>query len=902
MNYITFRTIIMAHQAFLVLFLLVITYTTHAQCNPKEYKRIFAEAAALQGKGAFIEAKNTYEAAKVYACDNGVAADAAVDKLFALIEQLRQEAQAARDTTEVEKTKAQNNALATYANDLAYKSKIALRDGDRNTAFRLAEFAYRFVDANNPQITRALVDGLYYNDNYNLTPLPRVGNLEGHLGSIKYAAFSPNGSLLATASSDETVLIWDFYSKQIIKKLEGHTQSVRFVSFLPDGKRVVTASLDSTIRIWDYEEEKSLVILKGNSGYDKISISPNGTQLATTSYEDSIRVWDLKSGKPLMAFKDDGVNYITNLNYITFSPNGEKLAVASSDNKVAIWDLKTGRGVQTILGYFYSVECLAFSPNGKNLAIGERERPLNNYSVKIYDLESGSVLLSQDHLSSATYSIAFSPDGNFLAIGGYKLAHICNIKNGEIIFSLVGHTSRISFAIFSPDGKTLVTCSYDGIAKIWDLKMEVAALNHQEGNNGRVDDISFTPNKKQLAIACDNIVDFWEFESNKVVTTFEGHNASVNSIDISKDGKYLATGSGSIMRNDNKTKVWDIATGNIIFTTNEQNSWVECVAFSPNGNLLATTLYNGISKVWDWKNDSIVMSFEGQLVSFSPDGSKFACSMYESVNVWDIQSKAIIQSFSDHDSRVSSLTFSPNGKLLAVGTFFGVIKFWDLENGKFTSFDAHTSSINSLAFSPDASCLATGAGNALADDNTAKIWDLKSTISTHTLKGQSIPVQSIAFSPDGKMLGTGSGDFLKNNNYAEIWEVSADGLIRRWRETGPQAALTLPQLQQYSLEALLTLHPDNETKLIATRETWQIKAFADLAASQAAGSNILARVEPHYARAERLYAAALDLQDELLIRMDYAKMLRSWAAVYRSDGLEGKAGALEAKADGLWKE
>ena len=65
---------------------------------------------------------------------------------------------------------------------------------------------------------------------------------------------------------------------------------------------------------------------------------------------------------------------------------------------------------------------------------------------------------------------------------------------------------------------------------------------------------------------------------------------------------------------------------------------------------------------------------------------------------------------------------------------------------------------------------------------------------------------------------------------------------------------------------------------------------------------MLSRVEAPYARADRLYTAALALQDEPLIRMDYAKMLRRWAEMYEADGLKEKAGALRAKADGLWKE
>ncbi len=154
----------------------------------------------------------------------------------------------------------------------------------------------------------------------------------------------------------------------------------------------------------------------------------------------------------------------------------------------------------------------------------------------------------------------------------------------------------------------------------------------------------------------------------------------------------------------------------------------------------------------------------------------------------------------------------------------------------------------------------------------------------------------MAFSPDGKRLATGSSD-----NTAKIWDLSGDAVIKRWQESGKQAGLIFPQIQQYNLDALLTQHSDNEQKLIATKEVWQIKAFADLAASQAGGSNILSKVEPIYARADRLYAAALALQDELLIRMDYAKMLRRWAAVYKSEGMVDRAGELVGKADGLWK-
>ena len=201
-----------------------------------------------------------------------------------------------------------------------------------------------------------------------------------------------------------------------------------------------------------------------------------------------------------------------------------------------------------------------------------------------------------------------------------------------------------------------------------------------------------------------------------------------------------------------------------------------------------------------------------------------------------------------------------------------------------TNHEGHAASVWSVAFSPDGQRLATG-----SFDNSAKIWDLDSGKALTTLEGHTSYVGSVDFSPDGKRLATGSTD-----KSAKIWMLQPDTLIQHWQRK-KQADLLLPQLQQYNLDALLDQQPSNEAALIATKEVWQITAFADLYAQQAAGSNILARVEPLYARAARLYAAALQLQEEGYIRQKYRAMLGNWAKVYRENGMEGKAAEVEGK-------
>ena len=189
---------------------------------------------------------------------------------------------------------ARAQARRIYANDLAFKSQIALRDGDRNTAFRLAEFACRYVDATNTNTLKALVEALYYNEQpYTTRYLPRSSGLEGHLSSVNSVAFSPDGKRLATGSDDNTAKIWDLQSGKIVLTLKGHS-AVNSVAFSPDGKKLATGSDDNTAKIWDLQSGKAALILEGHSNaIESIAFSPDGKRLATGSFNNIVKIWEL---------------------------------------------------------------------------------------------------------------------------------------------------------------------------------------------------------------------------------------------------------------------------------------------------------------------------------------------------------------------------------------------------------------------------------------------------------------------------------------------------------------------------------------------------------------------------------------------------------------------------------
>ncbi|WP_246162571.1 WD40 repeat domain-containing protein [Brasilonema sennae] len=107
-------------------------------------------------------------------------------------------------------------------------------------------------------------------------------------------SFSPDGKILATASGDKTVKLWDTATLKEIKTLSGHTDAVVGTSFSPDGKMLATASYDNTVKLWDTATLKEIKTLSGHT--DAVvgtSFSPDGKILATASFDKTVRLWRL---------------------------------------------------------------------------------------------------------------------------------------------------------------------------------------------------------------------------------------------------------------------------------------------------------------------------------------------------------------------------------------------------------------------------------------------------------------------------------------------------------------------------------------------------------------------------------------------------------------------------------
>jgi WD40 repeat protein len=124
--------------------------------------------------------------------------------------------------------------------------------------------------------------------------------LAGHTYPVTHVVFSPDGLKLASASSDDTLRLWDVETTQPIgDALKGHTDWVNHVAFSPDGKKLVSASDDNTLRLWDVDGHQPIGdAFRGHTDWvDRVAFSPNGQTLASSSHDNTLRLWDVETGQ-----------------------------------------------------------------------------------------------------------------------------------------------------------------------------------------------------------------------------------------------------------------------------------------------------------------------------------------------------------------------------------------------------------------------------------------------------------------------------------------------------------------------------------------------------------------------------------------------------------------------------
>jgi WD40 repeat protein len=412
-----------------------------------------------------------------------------------------------------------------------------------------------------------------------------------------------------------------------------------------------------------------------------------------------------------------------------FSPDGKSILTASWDNTAKIWDATSGKLLHSLEGQTITSGNVSakFSSDGKSIVTASGGK-----TAKIWDAATGKLFHSLEHqYDDNVHSVQFSPDGKRIVTGSYDNAKIWDASSGKLLHSLEGLTSGPVSAEFSPDGKSIVTASRDNTAKIWDAASG-KLLHSLEGHTLYVHSAKFSPDGKSiLSYGRDNTAKIWDAASGKLMHSLEGHTEMVILAEFSPDGKSVVTGSWDSTARIWIVKIWDAVLGKKLHVLEGRFGQIFSAEFSPDGKNFVTCSSAETAKIWETATGKLLHSLEGHTevvlsAKFTPDGKSIVTASHDNTAIiWDAASGKLLQSLEGHADYslfyVRSAIFSPDGKNIVTDSPDGTAKIWDAASGKLlNTLNGHSSEVRSAIFSPDGKSILT-----TSVDNTMKIWDVQ---------------------------------------------------------------------------------------------------------------------------------------------------------------------------------
>ena len=572
----------------------------------------------------------------------------------------------------------------------------------------------------------------------------------GHQDIVNSVSYSKNGQLLASASSDTTVKIWQ-RNGTLLRTLKGHQDSVIDVAFSPQSDILATAGEDDTIRIWNAQGILKNTLNGHRGSVHRVVFSPQGDLIASASEDKTVRIWNLKGGLVNVLAKHE-----KEVLAVAFAPDGKTIATGDRSGTLRIWNL-AGQILRTFPAHKLPIRDIDFSPDGQRMVTGGDDNV-----AKIWAID-GKLQNILDGYHAPVTSVKFSPNGQIIGTSSWdktiKLWH----PDGTLHSNLMGHQGRVWRLDWSPDSSEIATAGWDNVTKLW--KIEAPLVKTFYGHEASVLSVAFNPQGDLIATSSDDrTVKLWQLDG-KLQTNFTDHDAETYEVAFSLDGKLVASTSL-----DRTVKLWK-PDGTMLHTSWGHNAPVTDVDFLPNSNSFISGGFDKTIRFWSLEQlsdkaqavaEQTIFAHQAIIadIDVSKDGKLIASVSHDRyLKLWDNDGKLMKTIFADATG-LRAVAISPNKQIIATGGKEQNIKLWNRSGKLIKIIKGHQAIILDLEFSPDGSKIASASA-----DNTIKIWNNQGKLLT-TLRGHQGRVWNVAFSPDGQQLASVSEDTL-----VKLWDL-----------------------------------------------------------------------------------------------------------------------------------
>jgi RNA polymerase sigma factor (sigma-70 family) len=432
-----------------------------------------------------------------------------------------------------------------------------------------------------------------------------IRQLEGHTNGVGSVVFSPDGKKLASRGMyDPQIRLWDVETGKETGKLgepaAGNRNGVFFVggvgagkdlAFSPDGKILASGGSNNTVRLWELASGKERAGLGGHSAaVASIVLASDGKTLISRGADNTLRRWEAASGKQLSQF-----NLPEGTTTVAISADGQTVAAGAIDTTIRLLEAATGKELHKLQGHQNGTAALAFSADGKLLA----SRGNGDNTIRLYDVAKGNdlrqIAIAPDDVNKAGVivvngaiyggggaGLAFSPDGRYVASpGAGQTIRLWDVVTGKEARQIALPKQRgVGSFTFSPDGRILATENFDGTISLWEVasgrecgmlgkppagqpgrpgvnvqaQIMIAGMPAWGMGGAGAATLAFSPDGRFLvARGNDQSVRLWDVAAAQEVKQFKGHQGGVATVAYAPDGKTVASGS-----QDTTVLVWDV--------------------------------------------------------------------------------------------------------------------------------------------------------------------------------------------------------------------------------------------------------------------------------------------------------------------------------------------------------